>query len=104
MHMSTMAPPFAVRSTENSRTVPASLYSAPYNDSGETVQISARNQLSGRVTMVKLGSVMAEVTIDIGGHSIVSVITRGSAEHLSLREGDEVVAIIKASEILVGKP
>jgi molybdopterin-binding protein len=67
------------------------------------MRLSARNQLPGRVTALRLGNVMAEVTIDIGGHSIVAAITRGSAEHLALREGDAVTAVIKATEILVGK-
>jgi molybdopterin-binding protein len=67
------------------------------------MRLSARNQLPGRVTAVRLGTVMAEVTIDIDGHTLVAAITRGSAEHLELREGDRVTAVIKATEVLVGK-
>jgi molybdopterin-binding protein len=68
------------------------------------MEISARNQLRGRITEVRLGAVMAEVTIDIGGsHSLVSAITRASAESMGLREGVEVVAVIKATEVLIGK-
>ena len=67
------------------------------------MRLSARNQLPGRVTAVRLGAVMAEVTIDIGGHTLVAAITRPSAEELGLREGDTVTALIKATEILVGK-
>ena len=69
------------------------------------MRLSARNQLAGRVTGLRLGGVMAEVTIDIGaGKSVVSVITRASAEALGLKDGDDVVAVIKSTEILVGKP
>lgn len=68
------------------------------------MQLSARNQFPGRVKAVKLGTVMAEITIDIGGgHEIVSVITRESAERLSLTQGTTVTAIIKATEVLLAR-
>jgi molybdopterin-binding protein len=68
------------------------------------MEISARNQLRGRITEIRLGAVMAEVVVDIGGgHSLVSAITRGSAESMGLREGMEVLAVIKATEVLIGK-
>jgi len=68
------------------------------------MQISARNQFRGKVTAVKLGNVMAEVQVEIGGIHLVSAITRGSAETLGLKVGDEVVAIIKSTEVMIGKP
>ncbi len=68
------------------------------------MQISARNQFRGKVTAVKLGNVMAEVQVQIGGIDLVSAITRGSAEGLGLKVGDDVVAIIKATEVMIGKP
>jgi molybdopterin-binding protein len=46
---------------------------------------------------------MAEVVVDVGGQEIASAITRTSAERLGLSEGDEVVAIIKATEVVLGK-
>jgi molybdopterin-binding protein len=67
------------------------------------MQISARNKLSGSVTSVKLGGVMAEVVIRVGDHDIVSVVTRTSAEELGLSEGDEVTAIIKSTEVMLAK-
>jgi molybdopterin-binding protein len=67
------------------------------------LQISARNQLSGKVTAVKLGNVMAQIEIQVGENQLVSVITRESAEGLDLKEGDEVVAIIKSTEVMVAK-
>lgn len=73
-------------------------------DRAAGVDISARNQLTGRVTRLVLGDVMAEVEIRIGEHSLVSVITRSSAERLALREGDEVLAVIKSTEVMVAKP
>jgi molybdopterin-binding protein len=68
------------------------------------VELSARNKLPGKVTGVTLGEVMADVTIDIGnGLTVAAAITRESVERMELREGDEVVAIIKATEVMVGK-
>lgn len=67
------------------------------------MQLSARNQLKGMVKGIKLGTVMAEVTVDLGGQDIVAAITRGSVERLGLKEGEEVTAIIKATEVMIAK-
>jgi molybdopterin-binding protein len=66
------------------------------------VKLSARNQLQGTVRHVELGTVMAEVTVDVGGQQIVSAITRASAERLALAEGHPVTVFIKATEVLLG--
>ena len=64
--------------------------------------LSARNQFRGKVTSVKSGSVMCEVTIDIGGgHQIVSLISSSSARRLKLKKGSPAVAVIKATEVIV---
>ncbi len=68
------------------------------------VEISARNQLRGRVKSMSVDGIMAEVHIQIGQQELVSVITRASVERLGIRVGDEVVALIKATEVMVGKP
>jgi molybdopterin-binding protein len=68
------------------------------------MELSARNQLTGRVAAVTLGSVMAEVVITLpDGQEIVSAITRGSVDKLNLQIGDTVVAIIKSTEVIIGK-
>jgi molybdopterin-binding protein len=68
------------------------------------MELSARNQLEGRVLRVKLGNVMAEVVITLkGGEEVVSVITRASAEALDLKEGAAVKVIIKATSVMVAK-
>jgi molybdopterin-binding protein len=68
------------------------------------VELSARNQIAGTVTDVKLGGVMAEITVQIaGGQDLVSVITRTSAERLGLQMGDQVTVIIKSTEVMLGK-
>ena len=65
--------------------------------------LSARNQLRGTVKSVVLGSVMAEVVIDVAGHEVVSVVTRHAVENLGVKAGDEVTAVIKATEVLIDK-
>lgn len=68
------------------------------------MKFSARNQLQGKVVSVKLGSIMAEVTVELpDGQQIVSAITRSSAESLELKEGESVTAIIKSTEVMIGK-
>lgn len=68
------------------------------------MEISARNQLTGRITDIKRGAVMAQVTLDLGnGQSIVSAITVDSVDGLRLQVGDQVTAIVKASSVMIGK-
>jgi molybdopterin-binding protein len=66
--------------------------------------LSARNQFKGIVKSVKLGGIMAEVTVTVGNLEIVSAITRTSAEQMALQVGQEVTAIIKSTEVLIQKP
>jgi molybdopterin-binding protein len=65
--------------------------------------LSARNQLKGKVTRVKLGTVMSEVVVDIGGQEIVAAITRGSAETLALKKGNRVTVVIKSTDVMISK-
>ncbi|MDI9369414.1 MAG: TOBE domain-containing protein [Synergistaceae bacterium] len=66
------------------------------------MRLSARNQIKGRVTAIKEGAVEAQVTVDIGGQSIVSVITVDSVKNLGIAVGSEVVAVIKADSVMLG--
>ncbi len=66
------------------------------------MEVSARNQLSGKVKSLKLGAIMSEVVVDIGGQEVVAAITKGSAERLGLQEGSEVTAVIKATDVMIG--
>ncbi len=67
------------------------------------MEISARNQIPGRVKSVSLGPVMAEVEVEIDPATITAAITASSARRLGLEAGDAVVAIIKATEVIIGK-
>jgi len=68
-----------------------------------TMELSARNQLKGRVTRVKSGAVMAEVEVAVEANVVAAAITDASRERLELKEGDQVVVIIKATDLLLGK-
>jgi molybdate transport system regulatory protein len=67
------------------------------------MQISARNKIPGKVKEIKLGAILAEVTIDTGVGEIAAIITKSSADSLDLKVGDSVFAVIKATEVIVGK-
>jgi molybdopterin-binding protein len=65
--------------------------------------LSARNRLEGKITELQLGGVMAHVVVRVGDNLIESVITRRSAEEMSLKVGDTVSAIIKSTEVMLEK-
>jgi len=67
------------------------------------MSLSARNQLPGVVKSVVMGTVMAEVVIDVAGHQVVSVITRHAVEALDIKAGDSVKAVIKSTEVMIEK-
>ncbi len=68
-----------------------------------TVELSARNQLRGRVLHLRTDGLMSEVAIDVGGQELVAVITRASAERLRLAAGEEVLAVVKSTEVMIGR-
>jgi len=68
------------------------------------IATSARNKLAGVITDIKLGEVNAQVSIDVGQNDvIVAIITTNSVKSLDLSVGSRVCAIIKSSNILIGK-
>ncbi|WP_407424686.1 molybdopterin-binding protein [Methanobrevibacter sp.] len=68
------------------------------------MELSARNQLKGKVTGVELGAVMANIKIEVSEPAIITaVITKESAENLGLKDGDDVTALIKSTEVIIGK-
>jgi molybdopterin-binding protein len=67
------------------------------------VKLSARNVLKGKVKSIRQGVVNSEVVVQLpGGLEITSVITKTSVENLSLKEGKDVYAIIKATNVILG--
>ena len=68
------------------------------------MDISATNQLNWKITNVDLGAVMANIKIEVSEPNVITaVITKESAEKLGLAEGDDVSAIIKSTEVIIGK-
>ena len=80
-----------------------SLLGCPVQSSSPSLALSARNRLRGRIARLRIEGLMAEVQIRIGDQELVSLITRSSAERLRLAEGDEVYAVIKSTEVMIGK-
>jgi molybdopterin-binding protein len=68
------------------------------------VKLSARNQLRGSVTDVSRGEAIANVVVDISGQRIVASVTIEAVDELGLREGSEVTAVIKASDVILATP
>jgi molybdopterin-binding protein len=68
------------------------------------MKLSARNVIPGTVKAVNRGQTTAHVKIDIGGgNTMTAAITVESADDLALKPGDKVSAIIKSSDVIVGK-
>jgi molybdopterin-binding protein len=65
------------------------------------VKISARNQLKGTVKGIRRGEAVANVELDVAGNRLVASITTEAVDELGLSEGDEVTAIIKASDVML---
>jgi molybdate transport system regulatory protein len=68
------------------------------------MKISARNQLPGTVTSIDEGAAIANVALDVGGHRLVASITVEAVHELGLQEGSQVIALIKASDVLLATP
>ncbi len=67
------------------------------------MKISARNQLSGKVTRIETGLITAKVQIDVNGTHLTSIISKDAVEDLGLKEGDSVDALIKSTSIMIMK-
>ena len=68
------------------------------------MRLSARNQIKGKVVGVRKGETTGHVRIDIGnGVVITSSITNDAIDDLELGVGDEAIAVIKASEVMIAK-
>jgi molybdopterin-binding protein len=68
------------------------------------MRLSARNRISARVTGITQGEASANVELDAGGVRLVASITVEAVAELGLTEGTEVVAIVKASDVMVAVP
>jgi molybdopterin-binding protein len=68
------------------------------------MKLSARNVLAGTVESLNRGAVTTTLKVSLpGGHHITSSITNEAADDLALKVGDQVSAIIKSSDVIIGK-
>ena len=65
------------------------------------MRISARNQLKGTVMEVKKGATTSHVRVDIGGKIVTASITNEAVDELGIRIGNQVTAVIKASDVMI---
>jgi molybdopterin-binding protein len=76
----------------------------PSSATGLEHHISGRNQLVGRIIKLEVAGLLAKVTLDIGGQTITSVITREACRDLGLKVGAAAAALIKATEVMIIRP
>ncbi|MDD3476543.1 MAG: TOBE domain-containing protein [Sulfurimonas sp.] len=67
------------------------------------VKLSAMNKLSGVVEKIYLSEINCEVVVNVGGDHIASVVTKSAIEALDIKVGDNINAIIKSSDVMIGK-
>lgn len=70
---------------------------------GVLVALSGRNQLRGIVEEVRSDGLLSQVRLRIGDQVLTAVITRDAVNELKLKRGDEAVAIIKSTEVMIGR-
>jgi molybdopterin-binding protein len=68
------------------------------------MKLSARNQFKGKIVSVEKGIITAKVKIQVEMPvTVTAVITKDSTDELDLKVGDEVVAIVKSTEVMIAK-
>lgn len=77
--------------------------SRPTPVSGVIVALSGRNRLRGFVEEIRTEGLMAQIRLRIGDQTLTAVITRDAVDELKLRRGDEAVAIIKSTEVMIAR-
>ncbi len=70
---------------------------------GLIVSISGRNQLRGYVDEVRVDGLLAQVRLRIGDQTLTAIITRDAVEELKLRRGDDALAIVKSTEVMIAR-
>jgi molybdopterin-binding protein len=65
------------------------------------MKLSTRNRLPGTVTEVVKGEAAAKVSLQVGDNHVVALITRESADELDLKPGQQVMALVKATDVMI---
>lgn len=69
-----------------------------------SARISGRNQLHGTVLEVVIEGLLAKVVLAIGDQRITAIITADAVRELGLKPGEQALALVKATEVMIGKP
>ena len=84
--------------TRAGRTVPR-----PSRGGGSIVALSGRNQLRGIVDEIRTDGLLAQIRLRVGDQTLTAVITRDAVDELKLTRGDEAIAVIKSTEVMIGR-
>ena len=76
---------------------------APRNTGGTIVTLSGRNQLRGIVEEIRLEGLLAQVRLRVGDQRLTAIITRDAVDELKLKRGDEALAVVKATEVMIAR-
>jgi molybdopterin-binding protein len=69
-----------------------------------SARISGRNQLLGTVVEVIIDGLLAKVVLAVGNQRVTAIITADAVRDLALKPGDSALALIKATEVMIGRP
>jgi molybdopterin-binding protein len=75
----------------------------PRRGGGSIVTLSGRNQLRGIVDEIRTEGLLAQIRLRVGDQTLTAVITRDAVDELKLTRGDEAIAVIKATEVMIGR-
>ena len=75
----------------------------PATHTGAIVALSGRNQLRGIIEEVRSEGLLAQVRLRIGDQTLTAIITRDAVNELKLRRGDEALAVIKSTEVMIAR-
>ena len=70
---------------------------------GENMQISLRNKMISTITAIEKGKLLAKLVLQTNAGKVISIITSNAVEKLNLKEGTQVMAMVKTNEILLAK-
>jgi molybdopterin-binding protein len=70
---------------------------------GSILALSGRNQLGGIVEEVRVEGLLAQVRLRVGDQTLTAIITRDAVDELKLARGDEAIAVIKSTEVMIGR-
>jgi molybdopterin-binding protein len=76
----------------------------PRGARGAIVTLSGRNQLRGIIEEVRVEGLLAQVRLRVGDQALTAIITRDAVDELKLKRGDEALAVVKATEVMIGRP